>query len=109
MEKDVEVSRDEHQSKLERYLAVLKAVNCGEHKPSRIMHAVNLPMKSLKEAIKGLEVRGLIEYRYINNQSYLCITEKGRRILKTLESLSFEFNLFVESPDQQICSDHAGA
>ncbi|MBS7641093.1 MAG: winged helix-turn-helix domain-containing protein [Candidatus Bathyarchaeia archaeon] len=78
-------------SKLEIYVDVLRAINRGINKPTRIMFATNLSWKTLSEVLKNLEERELIEQRIVGRRKLFFITERGKIILNTFEAFAIEF------------------
>lgn len=78
-------------SRLEIYIDILEVIERGVNKPTRIMFAVNLSWKYFKEMLSNLESWGLIERRIEKDRELIYITERGRRVLRTLKSLSMEF------------------
>ncbi|MCX8170816.1 MAG: hypothetical protein N3E47_02410 [Candidatus Bathyarchaeota archaeon] len=84
------LSSSKRRSRLEIYIDVLRIIGCGVNKPTRIMFAANLSWKSLNEVLSDLERHGLIERRIIKNRVLILITEKGKRVLRNLETISAE-------------------
>ncbi len=68
--------------KLEIYLEVLKAVNKGTEKPTRIMYKTNLSWKPLTEILQSMQDQGLIASHKKGNSTIYKITEKGKNVLK---------------------------
>lgn len=91
MEADLQLlSSSKRRSKLEIYIDVLRVIERGIHKPTKIMFAANISWKPLNEILVNLERQGLIERKTVGNRTLILITEKGKRILRTLETLSAE-------------------
>jgi len=91
MEVDLQIlSSSKRRSKLEIYIDVLRIIERGIHKPTRIMFAANISWKPLTEILANLERQGLIERKTAENRTLIFITEKGKRILRTLETISAE-------------------
>jgi len=84
------LSSSKRRSKLEIYIDVLRVIERGIHKPTKIMFAANISWKPLNEILVNLERQGLIERKTVGNRTLILITEKGKRILRTLETLSAE-------------------
>lgn len=78
-------------SRLEIYVDVLRAINRGINKPTRIMFATNLSWKTLSEVLKNLEEREFIEQRIVGRRRLFFITERGKTILNTFEAFAIEF------------------
>lgn len=93
-------------SRLEIYMDILRITGYGVSKPTRIMFAANISWKSLNEALTSLEKCGLIERRTVRNHKHIFITERGKRILKALETISVELTaptkLKTRNPIQSI-------
>jgi len=68
-------------SKLEIYLDILKVINKGTQKPTRIMYRTNLSWKPLMKTLESLEDQGLIVRDENGNRTTYKITEKGKSIL----------------------------
>lgn len=84
------LSSGHRRSKLEIYVDVLRIIERGVSKPTRIMFAANISWKPLNEILANLERQGLIERKTVRNRTLVFITEKGKRILRTLETISLE-------------------
>lgn len=82
---------NKRRSRLEIYIDVLRAINRGINKPTNIMFATNLSWKTLKEILKYLERRGIIERKVIKKRKLFFITEKGKHVLNAFENLVTEF------------------
>ncbi|MEM1515106.1 MAG: DUF4364 family protein [Candidatus Bathyarchaeia archaeon] len=78
-------------SRFEIYVDVLRIIESGINKPTRIMFAANLSWRTLKEVLAELKKRGLIERRTVDKRNLFFITEEGRRILDTFETLATVF------------------
>ncbi|MEM1606749.1 MAG: winged helix-turn-helix domain-containing protein [Candidatus Bathyarchaeia archaeon] len=92
------LSPNKRRSKLEIYIDVLRITGCGINKPTRIMFAANLSWRTFKEVIADLERCGLIERKTVGDRTRIIITEKGKRILRSLESVSAEFAVLNAAP-----------
>ncbi|MEM2341531.1 MAG: winged helix-turn-helix domain-containing protein [Candidatus Bathyarchaeia archaeon] len=84
------LSSSRRRSKLEIYIDILKIIERGVNKPTRVMFAANISWKPLNEILTNLERQGLIERKNVRNRTLVFITEKGKRILRTLETISSE-------------------
>ncbi|MBS7607086.1 MAG: winged helix-turn-helix domain-containing protein [Candidatus Bathyarchaeia archaeon] len=84
------LSSSHRRSKLEIYVDVLRIIERGVNKPTRVMFAANISWKPLNEILTNLEKQGLIERKTVKNRTSVFITEKGKRILRTLETISSE-------------------
>jgi predicted transcriptional regulator len=60
---------------------VLKVINNGEQRPTRIMYASNLSWNSLKSTLSLLVSKGYICQNCLNQSKKYSITAKGREIL----------------------------
>lgn len=77
-------------SKMEIYMDVLRIINHGVNKPTRIMYAANISWKNLTDILSDLEKRGLIRRRIVGDRSVVLITERGKDLLRAFESVSAE-------------------
>jgi len=68
-------------SKLEIYIDVLKVINKGTQKPTRIMYRTNLSWKPLMKTLESLEDQGLVIRGENGNRTTYRITDKGKSIL----------------------------
>ncbi|MEM1582780.1 MAG: winged helix-turn-helix domain-containing protein [Candidatus Bathyarchaeia archaeon] len=75
-------------SKLEVYLDVLRAVNKGESKPTRIMYKTNLSWVPLQEILDFLVSQDLLREEESSKRKEYFITEKGKRVLAYLNGLA---------------------
>ncbi|MEM1582791.1 MAG: winged helix-turn-helix domain-containing protein [Candidatus Bathyarchaeia archaeon] len=74
-------------SKLEIYIEVLKIIDHGISRPTRIMYAANISWNLLNDILNSLEKKGLIERKTIRGHSLFFLTNKGREMLKTIENI----------------------
>jgi predicted transcriptional regulator len=72
-------------SKLEIYIDVLKIINKGIYKPTRIMYGSNLSWKPLLKVLDSLLEQGLIIKDEAKKRSIYHVTEKGKNILNYLQ------------------------
>jgi predicted transcriptional regulator len=75
-------------SKLEIYLDILRIINKGETKPTRIMYRANLSWIPLQEVFQSLIAQGIIDESERNKRKQYTITEKGRRALRYFEGMA---------------------
>jgi predicted transcriptional regulator len=69
-------------SKLEIYLEVLKVINKGTGKPTRIMYKTNLSWKPLTKVLDSLQDQGFITEHEDGSHTIYKVTEKGKNVLK---------------------------
>ena len=74
-------------SKLEVYLEVLRIVNRGESKPTRIMYKANLSWVPLQEILEFLLSQDLLKEGATSKRKEYFITEKGKRVLAYFDGL----------------------
>lgn len=76
-------------SKLEITLAVLKAVDGGETKPTKIMYASNMSWNLTQKVFTDLVEQGLLELEEVHGRGRSTkryyITEKGKNVLDYFE------------------------
>ena len=68
-------------SRLEIYFDLLKAVERGVDKPTKIMYKANLSWKTLNEILSVLVSKGFIQEDRVKNSKRYRITEKGHNAL----------------------------
>ena len=68
-------------SRLEIYFDVLKALDRGVDKPTRIMYKANLSLSSLQDTFKTLIDGGFMAVEISKKSKRYRITDKGRRAL----------------------------
>lgn len=71
-------------SRLEIYLDILKVINEGVDKPTRIMYATNLSWTPLSNILESLKDQGLIVIPNKGSRNRYEITEKGKNVVKYL-------------------------
>ena len=71
-------------SKLEIYLDILKVINKGVYKPTRIMYSSNLSWKPLMKALESMMQQGLLSNEKDGIRTTYHLTKKGKEILKYL-------------------------
>jgi len=69
-------------SRLEIYLDILRVINRGVKKPTRIMYSTNLSWNPLQEILNSMIKQGLIERQDTKNRKQYEITEKGKSALR---------------------------
>ena len=78
-------------SRLEIYFDLLKVVEKGVSKPTRIMYKTNLSWKTLHEILSVLVSKQFVREMRVGNSTRYHITDKGRSALgyhrKSLEGL----------------------
>ena len=67
---------------------VLKVINKGEERPTRIMYASNLSWNSLKSTLSLLVSKGYICKNCLNQNIKYSITAKGQEILDYYNQLN---------------------
>jgi len=68
-------------SRIEIYLDILKAINKGVHKPTRIMYQTNLSWKPLMQVLNAMMEQNLIVLEKQGSHVVYRITEKGLNVL----------------------------
>jgi predicted transcriptional regulator len=74
-------------SKLEIYIEVLRIIEYGINRPTKIMYTANISWKLLNDILSSLEKKELIERKTVKGHSLFFITNKGREMLKTFECI----------------------
>ena len=69
-------------SKLEIYLEVLKAIDRGTEKPTRIMYKTNLSWRPLMNILESLQNQGFITGHKDGSHTVYKATEKGENVLQ---------------------------
>ena len=81
-------------SRLETYIAILKAIHSGANKPTHIMYKANLAWTRMLKYLDFLVCQGLIEECVEEEGKRYYITRKGIMVLnyfeKILEALEVE-------------------
>ncbi len=80
-------SRSIRRSKLQIFEDVLRAIDSGEYKPTRIMYKSNLSWNPLNKILNSMINLGLVEERDVKGRKYFFITEKGKEFLELLDHL----------------------
>ena len=68
-------------SRIEIYLDILRAINKGVHKPTRIMYQTNLSWKPLMQVLNAMMEQNLIVLEKQGSHVVYRITEKGLNVL----------------------------
>lgn len=86
----IRLKRAGRRGKIEVYLDVLKAVESeGYVGPTRLMYLSNLPLASLKQILKSLIGKGLVdELKISDRRRTYRLTEKGRKAVEALEEVN---------------------
>lgn len=74
-------------SKLEIYLEILRVINKGENKPTRIMYSTNLSWIPLQQIIESLTSQDLIKEVELEKRKEYAITEKGKNVLNYFDGM----------------------
>jgi len=74
--------RNQKRSKLEIYLDVLKTIDAGTRKPTRIMYRANLSWVPLVKILESLLDQNLITQEEDHKHTVYHITENGRNVLQ---------------------------
>lgn len=86
-------------SRLEVYFDVLKAINEGVDKPTRIMYKANLSWNTLEDALATLVNKEFVIEKRMGNSRRYQLSAKGQNALehfnKALENLSNPTNLII--------------
>jgi len=80
-------SRSIRRSKPQIFEDVLRVIESGEYKPTRIMYKSNLSWKPLNKILNNMINLGLIEEKDLNGHKYFFITEKGKEFLELMDNL----------------------
>lgn len=75
-------------SKLETYLDILRVISRGISEPAIIAHNSNISWEILRKMLENLQRWGLLEKKETMGYLSFLITEKGKRVLNKLDSLS---------------------
>ena len=75
-------------SKLEIYLEILRMINEGEKKPTRIMYRTNISWFRCCQFLKSMVSQNLIKEASQNKRKEYAITEKGQKVLKYEERMT---------------------
>jgi len=80
-------SRSIRRSKLQIFEDVLRAIDNGEYKPTRIMYKSNLSWNPLNRILNNMINLGLVEEKDVKHRKYFFITQKGKEFLELMDSL----------------------
>ncbi|HIE18520.1 TPA: hypothetical protein EYP75_02210 [Candidatus Bathyarchaeota archaeon] len=79
--------RSIRRSKPQIFEDVLRVVESGEYKPTRIMYKSNLSWRPLNKILNNMVNLGLIEEKNVKGHKYFFITQKGREFLELMDNL----------------------
>ena len=82
-----ELKRSAKRSKLQLFIDILKTIENGEYKPTRIMYKSNLSWQPLKQILNRMVELELVEKKKIGTRQSFRITERGKIFLKTINEL----------------------
>jgi len=85
-------------SRLEIYMDILKAMNRGVKKPTRIMYLSNISWVPLSNILKFLVEQGVVTVKSEGRREEYFLTEKGREILNVYKKLQSLLMEKIESP-----------
>jgi len=74
-------------SRLQLFLDVLKVINEGEYRPTRIMYRSNLSWNPLNKILKQMISLKLIKKYENGNRRLFMITERGERLLDKIDEI----------------------
>jgi len=80
-------SRSIRRSKLQIFEDVLRAIDNGEYKPTRIMYKSNLSWNPLNKILNSMINLGLVEEKDVEGHKYFFITQKGKEFLELMDRL----------------------
>jgi predicted transcriptional regulator len=84
-------------SRLEIYLAILRTINRGENKPTRIMYRTNLSWVPLQQIFESLLSQDFIREIESRERKQYEITEKGKEVLKYFDGMKSIIKLEYET------------
>lgn len=74
-------------SRLEIYLDILRAIERGENKPTRIMYRTNLSWMPLQKIFGSMISQELIRRIEADRRKEYVITEKGKNVLRYFQEM----------------------
>jgi len=80
-------SRSIRRSKLQIFEDILRVIDSGEYKPTRIMYKSNLSWKPLNRILDRMVNLGLIKEKNVKSHRYFFITPKGKEFLELMDNL----------------------
>jgi len=80
-------SRSLRRSKLQIFEDVLRVIDNGEYKPTRIMYKSNLSWNPLNKILNSMVNLGLIEEKNVKGRKHFFITQKGKEFLEIMDRL----------------------
>ena len=88
-------SRSIRRSKLQIFEDILRAIESGEYKPTRIMYKSNLSWNSLNKILNSMIDLDLIEEKNVKGRKYFFMAQKGKEFLELMDRLK---RILVPSP-----------
>jgi len=87
-------------SRLELYYVVLRVMERGERRITRLLYEANTSWGPMVEILKSLIAQGLVEKVRISEYSWVeyHLTEKGREVLRDLERTFKDHAWMIEGP-----------
>jgi len=80
-------ARSIRRSKLQIFEDVLRVIDDGEYKPTRIMYRSNLSWNPLNRILNSMINLGLVEEKDEKGRKYFFITQKGKEFLGLMDRL----------------------
>jgi predicted transcriptional regulator len=80
-------------SRLEIYLDILRIINQGETKPTRIMYKTNMSWIPLQQLFESMLSQDLIRETEMSKRKEYAITEKGKRVLGYFKGMTQLVNI----------------
>jgi predicted transcriptional regulator len=77
---------------MEVELDILRAINEGVDRPTRIMYRTNLSWSVMQSFLVILESRNLVQAKRENGRTLYFLTEKGNNLLSTYDSVKSQFD-----------------
>jgi predicted transcriptional regulator len=85
-------------SKLEIYLEILRTINEGENKPTRIMYRTNLSWIPLQQIFESMVAQELIKETALSIRKEYAITEKGKSVLHYFNGMTRLIQIEYKAP-----------
>jgi predicted transcriptional regulator len=76
-------------------LDILRVINEGIDRPTRIMYRTNLSWSVMQSFLTILESRGLVQIKKENGRTIYSLTDKGNNLLLTYDSVKSQFDSIV--------------
>jgi len=80
-------TRTIRRSKLQIFEDILRVIDSGEYKPTRIMYKSNMSWNPLNKILNSMINLGLIKEENVKNRKYFFITQKGKEFLELMDHL----------------------